>query len=57
MVFNDSSKCSCRVTVLTAQSHFKFPKVELAHILGEEGNFCIVLSSVSTHQDLHTNFY
>ena len=41
-----SLKCTCKYCVHGSICHFRFPKVVLAHILGEVGILCTVLLSV-----------
>jgi len=41
-------KCTCKYCVDCSICHFKFPKLVLAHTIGEVCNFCIVLLSVSS---------
>jgi len=43
---NEQSESRCSLST-QSRCHFKFPKVVLAHILGEVGSFCKVLSNVS----------
>ena len=49
-LFSDSLKCSlhCKYCVDSSICHFKFPKVVLAHVIGEVGTFCTVLLAVSS---------
>jgi len=46
-------KKSCQLVLFAlCLSNFKFPKVVLAHILGEVGTFCTVLSSFPSRKCL-----
>jgi len=47
-LFNDSWKCTFKYCADGSISHSKFSKVVLAYILGEVGNFHIVLLTVSS---------
>ena len=49
-LFNDSLKYTRKYCVDSSICHLKFPKVELAYILGEVGTLCIVLLSVYSYQ-------
>ena len=47
-LFDDSLKCTCKYFVDGSIFHIIFPKVVLAHIVGEVGILCKVLLSVSS---------
>jgi len=52
-LFSDSLKCTCKYC-LDGSVYFIFPKVVLAHILGEVDNLCTVLLSVYFRTCLRT---